>query len=81
MGKGIKIGMYVETHVSSPRVILTTPLSIDTGVDYTNPSLGGAFGAGHKVIGGHDFVGDAYSESCHYYCIRTLLTSFTDGIC
>ncbi|KAI1795577.1 subtilisin-like protease [Ganoderma leucocontextum] len=36
---------------------------IDTGVDYTHPFLGGAFGAGHKVIGGHDFVGDAYSTN------------------
>jgi hypothetical protein len=29
---------------------------IDTGVDYTQPGLGGAFGPGHKVIGGYDFV-------------------------
>nr|VWP00760.1 Chitin synthase [Ganoderma boninense] len=36
---------------------------IDTGVDYTNPSLGGAFGAGHKIIGGYDFVGDSYGSN------------------
>ncbi|RIQ22062.1 S8 family serine peptidase [Jiangella rhizosphaerae] len=29
---------------------------VDTGVDYTNPSLGGGFGEGHKVVAGHDFV-------------------------
>ncbi|MEI6666625.1 MAG: S8 family serine peptidase [Acidobacteriota bacterium] len=29
---------------------------IDTGVDYTHPDLGGAFGPGHKVVGGYDFV-------------------------
>lgn len=29
---------------------------IDTGVDYTHPDLGGGFGAGHKVVGGWDFV-------------------------
>jgi hypothetical protein len=29
---------------------------IDTGIDYTHPALGGAFGAGHKVAGGWDFV-------------------------
>jgi subtilisin family serine protease len=29
---------------------------IDTGIDYTNASLGGGFGAGKKVIGGYDFV-------------------------
>lgn len=29
---------------------------IDTGVNYYNPSLGGCFGAGCKVIGGWDFV-------------------------
>lgn len=33
---------------------------IDTGIDYTHPSLGGGFGPGHKVVGGYDFVnGDA----------------------
>ena len=29
---------------------------IDTGIDYTNPSLGGGFGVGHKVIAGYDFA-------------------------
>ncbi|TDD98996.1 S8 family serine peptidase [Jiangella asiatica] len=29
---------------------------VDTGVDYTNPSLGGAFGPGNKIVAGHDFV-------------------------
>lgn len=33
---------------------------IDTGIDYDHPDLGGCFGAGCKVIGGYDFVGDAY---------------------
>lgn len=31
---------------------------IDTGIDYEHPYLGGGFGAGHKVIGGWDFVDD-----------------------
>ncbi|QRV81569.1 pyrolysin [Ceratobasidium sp. AG-Ba] len=34
---------------------------IDTGIDYTHPLLGGKFGAGNKVIGGYDFVGDAFN--------------------
>ncbi|KAF9547696.1 subtilisin-like protease [Agrocybe pediades] len=34
---------------------------IDTGIDYTHPVLGGGIGPGHKVIGGFDFVGDAYN--------------------
>ncbi|KAI0040635.1 subtilisin-like protease [Auriscalpium vulgare] len=34
---------------------------IDTGIDYTHPALGGGFGPGHKVVGGWDFVGDAYT--------------------
>ncbi|QRW22547.1 pyrolysin [Rhizoctonia solani] len=34
---------------------------IDTGIDYTHPALGGKFGPGNKVIGGYDFVGDAYT--------------------
>ena len=29
---------------------------VDTGIDYTNASLGGGFGAGHKVVAGYDFV-------------------------
>lgn len=29
---------------------------IDTGVDYTHPDLGGAYGPGNKVVGGYDFV-------------------------
>ncbi|KAI0043794.1 pyrolysin [Auriscalpium vulgare] len=36
---------------------------IDTGVDYTHPALGGGFGAGYKIVGGYDFVGDAYDGS------------------
>lgn len=42
-------------------ILLTSTCSIDTGIDYTHPSLGGGFGPGHKVIGGFDFVGDAYN--------------------
>jgi len=33
---------------------------LDTGIDYTHPTLGGGFGAGFKVYAGHDFVGDNY---------------------
>ncbi|KAI0319168.1 pyrolysin [Amylostereum chailletii] len=33
---------------------------IDTGIDYTHPALGGAFGPGNKVVGGYDLVGDNY---------------------
>lgn len=29
---------------------------LDTGIDYNLPELGGGFGAGHKVVGGYDFV-------------------------
>ena len=31
---------------------------IDTGVDYRHPALGGGFGPGYKVIGGHSWVDD-----------------------
>lgn len=33
---------------------------LDTGIDYTHPSLGGGFGPGHKIAGGYDLVGDDY---------------------
>src|SRR4051794_36930146 len=36
---------------------------IDSGVDYTHPDLGGGFGAGHKVAGGYDFVGDTFDSN------------------
>ena len=36
---------------------------VDSGVDYTHPDLGGCFGAGCKVIGGWDFVGDSYDSN------------------
>ncbi len=41
---------------------------IDTGIDYNNPSLGGGFGAGHRVIAGWDFVnndGDPMDDNGH----------------
>lgn len=34
---------------------------IDTGVDYTHPSLGGCFGPNCLIAGGYDFVGDNYT--------------------
>ncbi|KAF3176661.1 hypothetical protein TWF106_005101 [Orbilia oligospora] len=34
---------------------------IDTGIDYTHPSLGGKFGPGNKVAFGLDLVGDRYN--------------------
>jgi subtilisin family serine protease len=34
---------------------------IDSGVDYTHPALGGCFGPGCKVVGGTDFVGNAFN--------------------
>jgi len=44
------------------RVLITNEFnSIDTGIDYKHPSLGGGFGPGFLVTGGYDFVGDAYT--------------------
>ena len=40
---------------------LTVDSSLDTGIDYTHPALGGKFGPGNKVAGGYDLVGDAYN--------------------
>ncbi|MFD7320795.1 S8 family serine peptidase [Streptomyces sp. NPDC059875] len=34
---------------------------IDTGIDYHHPDLGGCFGPGCRVVGGHDFVGDDFT--------------------
>jgi len=41
---------------------------IDTGVDYTNPALGGGFGLDYRVIDGYDFIGkdpDPMDENGH----------------
>ncbi|KAG9093623.1 hypothetical protein FS749_014083 [Ceratobasidium sp. UAMH 11750] len=32
---------------------------IDTGIDYTHPSLGGKIGPGHKVVGGWNFINNS----------------------
>ena len=32
--------------------------TLDTGIDYLHPALGGGFGPGYKVIGGYDLVND-----------------------
>ncbi|KAK7473104.1 hypothetical protein VKT23_001205 [Stygiomarasmius scandens] len=34
---------------------------IDSGVDYTHPVLGSCIGPSCKIVGGYDFVGDAFS--------------------
>ena len=58
--------------------MFTTCLNLLPGIDYTNPFLGGAFGPGNKVIGGFDFVGDAYGELDR--SVRSIaLISETDG--
>ncbi|KAJ7495908.1 subtilisin-like protease [Mycena galericulata] len=48
-GEGIKIG------------IALCELTARLGIDYTHPLLGGGFGPGFKVIGGYDFVGNAFN--------------------
>ncbi|KAL0936358.1 subtilase [Colletotrichum truncatum] len=39
---------------------------VDTGIWYNHEALGGGFGEGFKVAGGHDFVGDQYWPSIGY---------------
>ncbi|KAJ3416920.1 hypothetical protein HDV05_007978 [Chytridiales sp. JEL 0842] len=49
---------------SSSNLTTLTPIKIgiiDTGIDYTTPSLGGCFGTRCKVAFGRDFVGDLYT--------------------
>jgi minor extracellular serine protease Vpr len=36
---------------------------VDSGIDYNHPDLGGCFGAGCKVAGGFDFVGDTFDSN------------------
>jgi subtilisin family serine protease len=59
---------------------------IDTGIDYTHPSLGGGFGKGFKVVGGFDFVNndsDPMDESGHGTAVAGVIAAepFTlDGV-
>ncbi|HEX2123307.1 MAG TPA: S8 family serine peptidase, partial [Thermoanaerobaculia bacterium] len=57
---------------------------IDTGIDYLHASLGGGFGAGFKVAGGHDFVnddGDPMDDNGHgTHVAGTIAASATDLI-
>ena len=49
---------------------------IDSGVDYTHPSLGGCFGTNCLIAGGFDFVGDSYDgQPTSKYPCSTFLTS------
>ncbi len=51
---------------------------LDTGVDYTHPDLGGAFGLGHKVIGGYDFVDndeDPIDEDGHGTAVAGIISA------
>lgn len=43
------------------------------GVDYTHPLLGGGFGPGFKVEGGHDFVGNDYGGYIDVNMVKLLL--------
>ncbi|KAJ6625851.1 peptidase S8/S53 domain-containing protein [Mycena sp. CBHHK59/15] len=54
-GQGIKIGMHEALRIYGNCV------TILPGIDYNHPLLGQGFGPGYKVIGGYDFVGDAYT--------------------
>lgn len=51
---------------------------LDTGIDYTHPDLGGAFGLGHKVIGGYDFVdndNDPIDEDGHGTAVAGIISA------
>lgn len=52
---------------------------IDTGVDYTHPSLGRGFGPGNKVSGGYAFVEDSWDGSAEPIPNPNPLTTCFEG--
>jgi len=61
----IKFSDMHESDLNDERVVVAL---IDTGIDYTNPSLGGGFGPTFKVIGGEDLLtgsGDPIDSDGH----------------
>lgn len=57
---------------------------IDTGIDYTQPSLGGGFGTGKKVVAGYDFYSndsDPMDESGHGTAVAGVIAAnpYTTG--
>lgn len=53
------------------------PFSIDTGIDYNHPALGSGIGTDKKVVGGYDFVGDAFDGEPYERAFFTLSHSNT----
>ncbi len=45
--------LHKRTDLSGNNIIIGI---LDTGIDYTNPALGGGMGKDYKVIGGYDFI-------------------------
>ncbi|CAG9947874.1 unnamed protein product [Clonostachys rosea f. rosea IK726] len=48
--------MHKKGHLGKGIIIAT----VDSGIDYTHPALGGGFGPGFRVESGYDLVGDDY---------------------
>lgn len=51
--------------VNIPEGLHSVKVADPPSVDFTNPVLGGGFGPGFKIVGGFDFVGDAFNGSSH----------------
>src|SRR6185503_11746213 len=67
-------------HYSSVTGNGITVAVIDTGIDYTQPSLGGGFGPGFKVVGGYDFLdndADPMDESGHGTSVAGVIAAKT----
>ena len=72
--------IWQEFNTKGEGIIIGT---LDTGIDYLHPALGGGFGPGYKVIGGYDLVNndpDPMDDSFHGTHVAGIIAADGDSL-